>query len=322
MRDDLVVAFNESELERVVSIAQEEPSKLLSLSKRVKLKDIQPISDAINSEKYSVANVVYRPFDIRKMLYHQSNGGTMWRSRGKLMAEMLERENVGIGISRTVYGSYAWQDAQIVNTIVEKGFMAMRISNAAKVYPLYIHHNDGTRTPNMDAAKLKEFTKNLSTSHGPEDILHFIYATLYSPKYREKYQEFLKIDFPRVLPPKNDTEFKRLCTFGEELRELHLMKSPVLDSYDTTYSEPGGNEVEKVVFEGEKVWINDKQYFGKVPETAWIFYIGGYQPAQKWLKDRKGRKLTSDDINHYQKIIKILVETDRIMREIDQVRGI
>ena len=80
--------------------------------------------------------------------------------------------------------------------------------------------------------------------------------------------------------------------------------------------------MEKIRFDGQKVWINSKQYFGNVPDVAWNFYIGGYKPAQKWLKDRKGRKLNNEDIEHYQKIIKILIETNKIMAQIDTVANL
>ncbi len=109
-------------------------------------------------------------------------------------------------------------------------------------------------------------------------------------------------------------EFDRLVPLGRQLRELHLMKAPV--EYDTTYPEVGDNLIEKVQYDDCKVYINDTQYFGNVPVLAWNCYIGGYQPAQKWLKDRKGRKLTDEDLEHYQKIIKILLETARIMKQI------
>jgi hypothetical protein len=116
--------------------------------------------------------------------------------------------------------------------------------------------------------------------------------------------------------PKDNTEFERLAKLGDELRELHLMKSPALNSFSTTFPESGNDHVDSITYSDEKVWINDKQYFGNVPQTAWNFYIGGYQPAQKWLKDRKGKPLSNEDIEHYQKIVKILLETDRIMKEI------
>ena len=105
---------------------------------------------------------------------------------------------------------------------------------------------------------------------------------------------------------------------GRELRELHLLESPKVSKFITTYPIAGSDTVEKKPeYKEGKVFINDEQYFGNVPEAAWNFWIGGYQPAQKWLKDRKGRTLTNEDIEHYQKIIVALVETDRIMQQID-----
>jgi len=141
----------------------------------------------------------------------------------------------------------------------------------------------------------------------------------YSPTYREKYKEFLKIDFPRVPYPKDQETFWNLVALGGQLRQIHLLESPVVGKYITTYPQSGSNTVDKVKYEDGKVWINDQQYFEGVPSVAWNFYIGGYQPAQKWLKDRKGRNLTFEDILHYQKIIVALNETERIMREIDKV---
>ena len=173
----------------------------------------------------------------------------------------------------------------------------------------------------------------------PLDILDYIYAVLHSPTYRETYKEFLKIDFPRVpypspLTPKGGIEetqekFWKLVKLGSELRQIHLLESPAVEKYITQYPNDGNNVVGKIHFENNRVYINyDKasplgieglQYFANVPEVAWNFYIGGYQPAQKWLKDRKDRELSTDDIFHYQKIIVALSETDRIMKEIDKI---
>ena len=131
------------------------------------------------------------------------------------------------------------------------------------------------------------------------------------------YKEFLKIDFPRVPYPKDKKQFASLAALGKELRELHLLESPKVRKFITSYSENGSDVVEKIAYRDGKVYINAAQYFGGVPEVVWNFYIGGYQPAQKWLKDRKGRALANGDIEHYQKMIVALVETDRIMKEID-----
>jgi len=169
----------------------------------------------------------------------------------------------------------------------------------------------------------------------PIDILDYIYAVLHSPTYREKYKEFLKIDFPRVPYPKNPNTFWQLVKLGGEIRQIHLLESQIVEKYITQYPIDGDNVVVKPRFinsppekEGcppladgvvGKVYINETQYFDNVPEIAWNFYIGGYQPAQKWLKDRKGRKLEFEDISHYQKIIVALSETDRLMKEIDKI---
>ena len=113
--------------------------------------------------------------------------------------------------------------------------------------------------------------------------------------------------------------FWQLVKLGDELRQIHLLESPTVEKFITQYPIDGDNVVIKPEYKSGRVFINDTQYFDNVPEVAWDFYIGGYQPAQKWLKDRKGRKLEFDDIRHYQKIIVALTETNRIMKEIDKI---
>ncbi|MCF6182957.1 type ISP restriction/modification enzyme [Lutibacter sp.] len=199
------------------------------------------------------------------------------------------------------------------------------------------------------------------STFAPIDILDYIYAVLHSPTYRKKYKEFLKIDFPRVPYPKNTDTFWQLVKLGGEIRQLHLLESPKVEKYITSYPISGDNKITRkltktdIGFEPNtvldtsakvstktdtvtssdfmesngiklyreeikgKVYINDTQYFDNVPLTAWEFYIGGYQPAQKWLKDRKGRILSFEDILHYQKIIVALSETNRLMKAIDKI---
>ncbi len=164
-----------------------------------------------------------------------------------------------------------------------------------------------------------EFEEMNAETYAPIDLLDYIYAVLHSPNYREKYKEFLKIDFPRVPYPKDKNTFWKLVALGSEIRQIHLLESPIVEDYITQYPKDGTNLVEKITYLSGKVYINEIQYFDNVPEIAWNFYIGGYQPAQKWLKDRKGRNLDFDDILHYQKIIVALTETNRIMNEIDKI---
>jgi len=240
--------------------------------------------------------------------------------------------------------------------------------NINNIFPLYLYpettnqkalHAEEERTPNLNmkivegiAKKLKlDFAADKSLrvygapdkpkagwneeDFGPEDLLDYIYAVLHSPNYREKYKEFLKIDFPRVPYPTDKKSFWKLVALGTQLRELHLLESDKVNKLITKFPVGGDNVVGKIRFEpyahaqtlaGEpypdylgSVCINDTQYFADVPVKAWDFFIGGYQPAQKWLKDRKERALSFEDILHYQKMIVSLYETGKLMEEVDGV---
>ena len=145
---------------------------------------------------------------------------------------------------------------------------------------------------------------------------------LHCPDYRETYKEFLKIDFPRIPYPSSPESFWDISGKGTQLRRLHLMEDTAIGKTPYPFDGEGDNVVDKPNYvPGDNgtgaVFINKTDSFSGVPEIAWNFYIGGYQPAQKWLKDRKGRPLNFDDVRHYRKIIKILTETDRVMKTIE-----
>lgn len=267
-------------------------------------------------DRSKITKIAYRPFDDRYTYYTGNSRGFQCMARARANFHFIQKENIALVFNRRVQSARSFADIFISDLITD----ARRISVKETNYfaPLWFYHDDGTRTLNFDQDELKKLIVNLSKEPKAEQVFDYIYAVLHSPKYRKKYSEFLKTDFPRIPIPKNDEEFLRLAEFGKELRELHLMTSPIMNQYQTTYPVGGSDLMEALRYKDEKVWINDAQYFGNVPEVAWNFYIGGYQPAQKWLKDRKGRRLTSEDLDHYQKIIKVLMETYRIMQEIDQ----
>ena len=152
----------------------------------------------------------------------------------------------------------------------------------------------------------------------PQDLFDYIYAVLHSPSYRERYKEFLKIDFPRIPYPTDWEKFRDLAELGEELRQLHLMED-LPSKTGVTFPVAGSLQVDCYRWQDNRVYINAEQYFDGVPESAWNFYIGGYQPAQKWLKDRKGMTLSFEDVKHYGRIIYVLQQTERIMQEIDDI---
>ncbi|MDR1182513.1 MAG: N-6 DNA methylase [Bacteroidales bacterium] len=283
-----------------------------------------------------IVEINYRPFDIRYTYYTGSSKGFHCRSREKVMQHFLKGENVGLVLGRQgqVVGSMPWNLAFVTSQIID---LNIYYRGGGMFFPLYLYPQSGKlfadekRQPNLKkeivdkiARRIKlQFTKEkeeTKTTFAPIDLLDYIYAALHSPSYRERYREFLKIDFPCVPYPQDAAQFWTLASLGAKLRRLHLMEGIETLPDMAIYTKEGEDEVEKPTFENNKVCINGAQYFDKVPTEAWNFYIGGYQPAQKWLKDRKGHKLEYDDIVHYQKIITVLIETGKVMREIDEVR--
>jgi hypothetical protein len=276
----------------------------------------------------------YRPFDNGYIYYDTKLLG---RAREKTIYH-LKNENIGlILVAQPQAANLNYFDCVYVTNSFTDTNMFRR--GGPSTFPLYLYPatseqqtigQTAERKPNLNEEIIKKIAKKLNLkftnekektadTFAPIDILDYIYAVLHSPTFREKYKEFLKIDFPRVPYPKDKDTFWQLVKLGGEIRQIHLLESPIIDKYFTQYPIDGNNLVGKIIYQNGKVYINDTQYFNNVPQTAWEFYIGGYQPAQKWLKDRKERTLEFDDILHYQKIIVALTETNRLMKEIDKI---
>lgn len=272
-------------------------------------------------DRTRIIPIHYRPFDIQYTYYTGNSRGYVGWPVPRITDHFFLKDNVALVTSRMTKGE-EFAHAFISNKMIEVIFLSSKTSNNAFIFPLYSYNSaigkGTTKDANLDPkiyAKIKNVVHDLT----PENLLNYIYAVLYSHKYRNQYSEFLKIDFPRIPYPKDEKTFHSLAEHGKQLRVMHLMESEKVDVLITTYPIDGSHEVKNVRFDKGKVWINELQYFGNVPEVAWNFYIGGYQPAQKWLKDRKGRRLTIDDIRHWQRIVVALVETDKIMKEIDKI---
>ena len=302
---------------------------------------------SILNDVFSQVKINYRPFDTRETIITKNSGGFIGRSRYEVMQHFLS-SNIGLIIPRQT--AQDWRHVFITNKIFEGNFTASaKLFGTGNGFPLYLYPDsaeksqgfeyEGTnaeRVPNLNmeivnkigddlglyfSPERPDYSKQTEETNQfyPEDLLDYIYAVLHSPTYREKYKEFLKIDFPRVPYPRDKKLFWQLVELGRELREIHLLESLAVNKFVTQYPVDGYNVVDKPVYKNGNVHINVNQYFANVPEVSWNFYIGGYQPAQKWLKDRKGRALDFEDILHYQKIIVALSETDRLMREVDEI---
>lgn len=272
-----------------------------------------------DSNSASVEKLSYRPFDNKYVLYSKKSKGVIAYPRYEIMKNFLNEQNIAINLIRSVRGTEVPVFA--TKNITDKTIISPK--DNANVFPLYLYPTEGeeqlgeTRKPNLDEKIWRKIDKCTKLKTTPEQVFDYIYGVLHTPSYREKYKEFLKIDFPRIPYPENKEEFERIVSIGNKLRKLHLMEE--IPPQATSFDIEGDNAVSEIRFEKEKVYINKTQYFGNVPELAWNFYIGGYQPAQKWLKDRKNRALTYDDISHYRKIIAILIETHKLMQTLDEI---
>ncbi|MDR2952520.1 MAG: N-6 DNA methylase, partial [Treponema sp.] len=267
--------------------------------------------------------IQYRPFDFRRTFYTGKSKGFIGTPGFKAVKHFMAGENLGLIFLRNMPSFEKWSGVFVTDKPVEFGIGGSFPGNTAPIAPLYLYPEKGDlesvkkRRPNLNdkivniiaqktGLRFTEEKTNAENTFAPVDILDYIYAVLHSPAYREKYKELLKIDFPRVSYPKNAEDFYRLAAIGSILRKLHLMEDVILSDDKASFPVAGSNEIEIVRYEKGKAYINKTQYFDNVPIEAWEFYIGGYQPAQKWLKDRKGRTLVFDEIDHYRKIITAL----------------
>lgn len=297
------------------------------------------VKTGIKKELFIQSN--YRPFDYRWTYYTGISKGFIGWPVNHVMQHFIKGENIGLVVSRQCVSD--WRYIFLTKLIGEFNLTGSAGSFGSGYYfPLYLYSEkdsleDKRRTPNLDQKIVSQIEKALNlefvlekeeneTTFAPIDILDYIYAILHSPSYREKYKEFLKIDFPRV-PFPDAKSFWTYVKLGSELRSFHLLENPKIYEIVIELNESENNTIERKIVKKDSeikddvvtIWLNDEQYITNIPLIAWEFYIGGYQPAQKWLKDRQGRVMGETDYEHYNKIIVSLMNTHRIMQEIDEI---
>lgn len=342
-RDAVCIKFAAEEIRQIVEFFKdndpEEIRTYLKLGKDSRDWTVAGAKADVMSGNGRITPVLYRPFDIRSTFYIGKSRGFSGTPGGQRMRQMT-LPNLALLTCRQ-QSTFDFSHVMTTEFLSDICSLSSQTKETGYCGSLYLHPEDGTLDTtirvNFDpkiyaqiraAAGLSgplvapDGTDTFRTATGearPDEVkvFDYIYCVLHAPAYRETYREFLKIDFPRVPYPSSPDIFRRISEQGEALRRLHLMEDAAIGDTPFPFEGEGDSVVDKPRLEDGKVWINATQAFAGVSQTAWDFQIGGYQPAQKWLKDRKGRQLSWDDIRHYQKIIKILGETDRIMQEID-----
>jgi predicted helicase len=276
--------------------------------------------------KNKLVDCLYRPFDKRPCYF---SSVSMDYPRPLFEKHILGKDNLClITVRQVAEGIF---NHVLVTEDVTECRVTLSNKGAGYCYPLYLYDEDvplqllgelSNRHPNLSQEFLNEITIHFGYTPIPEAIFHYMYAIFNSPTYRSRYAEFLKGDFPRVPITRNVDLFHRLGELGEQLVNLHLMKSPILNQTLSPFINNGGScivDAGHPKYESGKVVINkEKDGFVGVPEAVWNFQIGGYQVCHKWLKDRKGRTLSQDDIGHYQKIVVALGQSIKLMNQIDE----
>ncbi|MFQ5686536.1 MAG: type ISP restriction/modification enzyme [Candidatus Scalindua sp.] len=343
-RDNFVIDFNKDSLKaRIMEFRNKAVSNEI-IRKSFNLKDksnwkLKEKREKIIDDKDWVnafSRILYRPFDIQWIFHHDN---VVERSRREVMRHMTH-ENLGLITNRQVNREF--RHTLCSSILINDCTVSLETKERSYLFPLYLYperNNSKKRSssstmmlfepkadynvkrPNLSKALLEQLTMNFKKEPIPEQIFYYIYAVLYSNIYRSRYSEFLKIDFPRIPFPKDFKLFQKMSDMGKKLTELHLLKSKSLSNPISKFQGDGTGIVEKPEYyeKEKKVLINKEQYFEGIVKEVWEYQIGGYQVCDKWLKDRKGKSLTLDDIRHYCKVVTALKKTIEIQKKIDNL---
>jgi len=343
-RDSFVIDFQKADLRRRIemlrnsSMSDELVISGYGLKKKIGNKELHEVRKLLRDDDdwlSAFKQILYRPFDIRDIYYSEL---LVDRPRFEVMHHML-KENLALLLPRR---ANKWHHVFISQNMAIDVAISSASREANYLFPLYLYKEKenpkrrpsistmmlfeeeaeyGTKTPNLSQSIVDKLTNTYTKTPAPEEIFYYIYGVLYSNVYRTKYAEFLKIDFPRIPFTKDYSLFSKMAEHGEKLVEIHLLKSKELDPAITKLEGEGDNGVEKPTYDEktERIHINATRYFDNIPKEVWEYQIGGYQVCAKWLKDRKGRTLSLDDIKHYCRVVIALQKTIEIQESIDAI---
>jgi len=333
-RDHFVIDFDRDALERRIAMFRDEniPDDLIrqtfglkdNRDWKMKTKRLAIIEDSGWKEK--IIPILYRPFDTRWIFYHSD---AIDFGRENVMKH-LSLDNIAISTTRSIEIGRGFEHVLATTKIISHHTISMKEVNY--LFPLYVysipgkedfnfHHEEIEQKPNIRTFITNALTEALEAPLIPEELFRYLYAILYAPAYRTRYKDFLKSDFPRVPFTADVDLLLKIAELGGELCDLHLMRSPALDNPIARFEGEGNNKVDKQRYDEKtrRVYINKTQCFEGVPPEVWSYQIGGYQVMMKWLKDRKGRTLSFEDIRHYCRVATALARTIDLQAEIDEL---
>ncbi|EJN6461493.1 type ISP restriction/modification enzyme [Campylobacter upsaliensis] len=322
-RDNIAIQLNEKVMQKIV----DDFSNLsqVQLVQKYDLKDTRDwkIANAINVIKNklgSIEKIAYRPFDFQYTFYSTKSKSFLAYPRFETMQHFLSGENLGLCFSKDCQNFF--------DTIFISGEITDIHYNGSQCYitPLYLYNIQG-KIPNFTPEFLAYKAKHkILKDKNEEQILAFIYANLYNPKYRSKYLEYLKIGFPKVSFEVSVKEFERFEKLGSELIKLHLMQEIPQDEIDFIFLKESkkpnfkiAKYQEKERFVENKIILNEDLAISPIGAEIWNYTIGGYQVLKQWLKYRKDYVCTKEELEHLLKICKILKKTIEIQKALDEI---
>lgn len=325
-RDHFVIGFTKEEIiqrleEFTSEISDKEIKEKLNLrdTRDWKLSTARNQARKANLEEY-LRSYAYRPFDSRYICYLPAlleRGCDRWA----LMRNFFE-ENVGLETTRLLNRkAETFCHAFVNNQIIDMGFLSSKTSESTYTFPLYLYAGEGEqfKKPNINPKLIKQLKRTFDLDISPEEIFHFIYALLFSNTFRIRYFELLKIDYPRVPVPADHELFKGLGELGKQLVETHLLKSKEVGISQVRFQGSGECRVGTVKYDktSKRVHLNNNHFFSNIEEAVWNYRIGGYQICSKWLKERKNRILSNEEIEVFQKIHSCIKRTFQLVEKID-----
>lgn len=326
--DALLVGDNKNDLKvkinQFVQLLKIDKSKARTEADR----NLLQILDKFEIQEENLIPYNYRPFDIKQTYYDNQ---IYTRAVPKLRTQ-FKKENICL-LTTKILKAENFAHIFVSAIFPDVIFLSNKTSTNTFVFPLYLYEsqketnqrtllgNDKTtnKKSNIKNDIIQKLSNNYKCRITPEEIFYYIYSILYSNVYRKKYNEFLKIDFPRIPFTKDYELFQKVSKLGKELTDLHLLKSKVLEKPVAKFLVTGDSGIKKREYKNNKIHINDKQYFDGIKPEVWNYYIGGYQVLDKWLKDRIGKILSSEEVNHFLKIISALEYTIKLQKEVDKI---
>jgi predicted helicase len=300
-RDAFAVSFTEFEMKQKLKELADVNISDGELARRYGLKSNSSWSfpDVRSAARKGAATspqlVAYRPFDNR---WAEFSGLTMDRPRRELLDHVAGKENLCLLVPRQI-GISDWRHVLVATIPTESCLVSSDTKSQNYVLPMYIFGTTKERQENLSKNFRAFIDSQYDHHHTSEEILGYIYAILHAPTYRTRYVESLRVDFPRVPFPESPDHFERLSELGWELVQAHLLRQLPRKGL-ANYHGKGDHTVEAVRYSPQEqaISINQAQSFKPVPPAVWDFHIGGYQVVDKYLKSRKGRQLSLDEINH------------------------